>query len=154
MDDSTSTSDKKFPAGKPASPGVGTPFAGESSASNIPVPPPDSTNSSNTYDPEVTIVDAGPRFDSGATLVDAATVVPLAPKNPVLRSPAPPSGPVSVTPHSAAVLQIGQLLGERYEILQLLGEGGMGAVYKAADHELDRYVALKEIGRASCRERG
>ena len=45
----------------------------------------------------------------------------------------------------ATIFEVGSVLGGRYEIQKLLGMGGMGAVYKAHDIEVDRAVGLKVI---------
>ncbi|MBI5282131.1 MAG: protein kinase [Candidatus Solibacter usitatus] len=52
---------------------------------------------------------------------------------------------VTGPPNLASDLRPGSIIGNRYEILQILGEGGMGAVYRAYDKEVDRVVALKVI---------
>ena len=38
---------------------------------------------------------------------------------------------------------VGKILGKRYELIEKIGEGGMGLVYKAKCHLLNRYVAVK-----------
>ncbi len=49
--------------------------------------------------------------------------------------------------------EVGRVLAGRWELLSLLGVGGMGAVYRARDRELDEVVALKML-RAGTSEPG
>lgn len=43
------------------------------------------------------------------------------------------------------MIKIGMLLGDRYEIIEKIGSGGMSNVYKAKDHKLNRFVAVKVL---------
>ncbi len=43
------------------------------------------------------------------------------------------------------MVKIGMMIGERYEILEKIGTGGMSDVYKAKCHKLNRFVAVKVL---------
>ena len=43
------------------------------------------------------------------------------------------------------MIRIGMIIGDRYEILEKIGTGGMSDVYKAKCHKLNRYVAIKVL---------
>ncbi len=81
----------------------------------------------------------------GPTRVVHPGQAPMAPGAVAAGQGAVPTAPGAAGPQDSRVLEIGTLLGNRYQVLEEIGHGGMGRVYKATDNMLGDAVALKTL---------
>ncbi len=56
-----------------------------------------------------------------------------------------PLGAANGLPSGATPIEVGRVVGARYEVKSLLGSGGAGIVYKVFDLELQEFIALKTL---------
>ncbi len=50
------------------------------------------------------------------------------------------------------MISIGKMIGDRYEVIEMVGSGGMANVYRAKDHRLNRFVAVKVLKIEYCED--
>lgn len=83
---------------------------------------------------------------SAASDSDPIITIEIRPNSAAAVTPPELKGTGLVEPaNGQPMLSPGVVLGQRYEILEILGHGGMGAVYKARDREVNHVIALKVI---------
>ncbi len=57
----------------------------------------------------------------------------------------PPGAPVNAPPKTALLMAPGAIFAERYEIISIIGKGGVSFVYKAKHKHMGRIVAIKTL---------